>query len=238
MDLQQKKNKPDGEPAMKKILGIFSLMILLNGCGPSVSKVSFVRPDASVARSYTVADARPEHERASAKGVVGTTTLHFLGDDAVTPSVPELLDAALSNHPSLESQKPTVVMKSIRVVVESPYSKAGEYDQERFQKYTELAQSQAGSVGYGSALGGAILVDLLTRAFERTNDITIHTVSVNIEGSVDGIDFTEYAFSSYDSGNGESQIKEAISEAIDKTASAIVRLSSADKTKSVTVLSH
>jgi hypothetical protein len=209
---------------MKKSGMLLLLLATLCGCGPSVSNVSFVKPDIPSAYNFSLLDARPDTERSSQKVEAGPVTLHLLGDDQVSPDVPTLLKAAISQQPQSDLHGQTVVVKSVRVIVESPYSSAGKYDPERLAAKQDAAMIQAATIGYGGAIGGAILVDLIERAFEKANDNTIFTVKVFIDGNVDDRPFAEYAFSTYDSGNGEAQIKEALTEAIDKTANTIVRL--------------
>lgn len=209
---------------MKKSGVLLCLAAILCGCGPSVSKVSFVKPDISGASNFSLLDARPDTERASQKVEAGPVTLHLLGDDQVSPDVPTLLKAAISQQPESGLHGQTIVVKSVRVIVESPYSSAGKYDPERLAAKQDAAMSQVATLGYGGAVGGAILVDLIERMFEKANDNTIFTVQVFIDGNIDGRPFSEYAFSTYDSGNGEAQIKEALTEAIDKTANAILRM--------------
>lgn len=209
---------------MKKTGIALGMVMVLNGCVTSTSSVSFVRPDPVIQSNFNLVDIRPAQEKTTQTIETGATAIRLFGDDSVHPSIPVLLKAAIANQsiPNLQGQ--TVTLKSVRVMIESPHSTAGEYNPERHAARQEAAMQQAATVGYAGAAAGALMYDVMERIFEKANENTIFTVKVFIEGDVGNETFSEYAFSTYDTGNGEAQLKEAITEAIDRTTNTINRL--------------
>lgn len=211
---------------MRKIGIALGLIMALSGCVTSTSSVSFVRPDPVVQSNFNFVDNRPAPEKSTQKLETGVSTIQMFGDDSVRPSVPALLKAAISKQIPSNLEGQTITVNSVRVMIESPHSKAGEYDPERHAARQEQAMQQAATMGYAGAVAGALVYDLMERIFEKANDNTIFTVKVFIDGNLGNETFSEYAFSTYDSGNGEAQMKEAITEAIDRTTNTINRLAS------------
>lgn len=211
---------------MKGIGIALGLIMMLSGCVTSTSSVSLARPDSVAQKNFHLADNRDAQEKTTRIIETDGVSIRMFGDDSVHPSIPVLLEAAIANlaNPGLQGQ--TITLKSVRVMIESPYSKAGAYDPERFAALQESALQYAPSMGYVETVGGALVYDVMERVFEKVNDATIFTVKVFIDGNLGTESFSEYAFSTYDSGNGETQLKEAITEAIDRTTNTINRLAS------------
>lgn len=208
-------------------IGLCAVLItILSGCVTSTSSVSLVKPDSVVQSNFNLVDNRPAQEKNSHNIDNGSSTIKMFGDDSVRPSIPELLKATLAKQATPELQGQSITLKSVRVMIESPASNAGKFDPERFAARQEAAMQQAATVGYAGAAAGGLLYDVVERIFEKANENTIFTVKVSIDGNLGDEAFSEYSFATYDSGNGETQLKEAITEAIDRTTNTINRLAS------------
>lgn len=211
---------------MRMRLMLVCCLALLGGCASGVSKVSFGQPALPASIDFEYVDNRPARERITSRENIGSIALHTLGDDYISPNASEILKSEIYGKGSDVLHGHKIVVESIRITVETPLPDSDQANTNRSFQLLDLANQQqhAAGVSPGVAIAGALLADLVIRAFEKANEETISSIAVIITGKIDKKAFSENAFSTYSEGVGEQEIKEAISEAVDKTTQTILRL--------------
>jgi len=183
--------------------------LLLAGCGT----VGSTKLDVAAAKfaAFEIKDDRPIEERESSISRNSYGELSRLGDDAITPSGPQLLKAWLGRKLGERLSGKTIVLKEFSVQVVDP-------------KVTldggGFSSAMAATPAANPVSGLLALVFIGAIESAKSNK----TVGVRITGTIDNVEFLASGGGSFKGRVSEANINSVITQALDHAASEIERL--------------
>lgn len=183
--------------------------LLLTGCGTAGS--TKVEVAAATFTAFEIKDDRSTEERASSQTTESYGEVSRLGDDAITPSGPQLLKAWLGDKLGERLSGKTIVLSEFSVQV---------VDLKVTINERGFGNAMASTPG-ASPMSGLLARWLIGGIESAKSD---KTVGVRIGGKIDNVNFSARGGGSFKGRVSEANINSVITQALDNAATEIERL--------------
>ncbi len=190
-----------------RLIATVLIVVILQGCGTAGSLKLNLQPIQSTVFEFQ--DQRPEEQRITAKYHESSGEITQLGDDAVSPSGPDLVKTWLNNKLSSQLAQKKVVLKEFSVRIFDP---TVSIDEQRFEQST----ASSGADPISSLLARWIITGIESSKSEKA-------VSVQIAGKIGDQEFTGSGRGSFKGRVTESNINSVIVQALDAVISDIMQ---------------
>lgn len=193
---------------MRQLLTMLTVLLLF-GCGTTGSTRIDIAPAKFTA--FDIKDARPLDQRVSSKATESYGEISRLGDDAITPSGPQLLKVWLGEKLGERLSGKMIVLSEFSVQIVDPKVTL---DEHRF------SNAMASTPGANAVSG--LLARWLIGGIESVK--SDKTVGVRITGTVDSAEFSARGGGSFKGRVSEANINSVITQALDSVVIEIGRL--------------